>query len=88
MALANIVLPASIAIVRLPSFGTEGNAYLDSYGAKTNGDHSHDIDICLCPCARFDSLLYDVELAIVLHWRVSVVVRDNNESRSLGLSHS
>lgn len=84
MALANIVLPASIAIVRLPSFGTGDSAYLGSYDAKTNDDHSHDIDTFLYPCARFDNLLYDAALAIVLHWRVSVVVRDNNESRSLG----
>jgi hypothetical protein len=88
MALANIVLLASIAIVRLLSFGTGGNAYLDSYDAKTNDDHSHDSGTFLFPCARFDSLLYDVELAIVSHWPVSVVARDNNESRSLGLSHS
>lgn len=88
MALANIALPVLIAIIRSLSFDTEGNAYLDSYGAKTNGDHSHDIDIYLCPCARFDSLLYDVELAIVLHWRISAVVHDNNGSRSLGLPHS
>lgn len=88
MALANIVLSASIAIVRSLSFGTEGNAYLDSYGAKTNDDHSHDIDTFLCPCARFDSLLYDVEPAIVSHSPVSAVVRGNDESRSLGLSRS
>lgn len=65
MALANIVLSVSIAIVRLLSFGTEDNAYLGSYDAKTNDDHSHDIDTFLCPYARFDSLLYDVEPAIV-----------------------
>ena len=88
MTLANIVLPASIAIFRLLSFGTEDNAYLDSYDAKTNGDHSHDIDTFLCPCARFDSLLYDVEPAIVSHSPVSAVVRGNNESHSLGLSRS
>ena len=88
MAPANIAPPASIAIVRLLSFGTGDNAYLDSYDAKTNDDHSHDIDTFLSPFARFDSLLYDVELAIVSHWHVSDVVRDNNESRSLGLPHS
>lgn len=86
MALANIVLPVSIAIVRLPSFGTGDNAYLDSYDAKTNDDHSHNIDICLCLCARFDSLLYDVEAAIVSHSPLSAVVRGNDESRSLDLS--
>ncbi len=88
MTLENIVLPVSIAIVRLPSFGTEDNAYLDNYDAKTNDDHSHDIDTFLCPCARFDSLLYDVGPAIVSHSPVFAVVRGNNESRSLGLSRS
>lgn len=65
MVLANTALSASIAIVRLLSFGTEGNAYLGSCDAKTNDDHSHDSGTFLSPFARFDSLLYDVELAIV-----------------------